>query len=280
MDHGLKARARVVALDWSGRRTGAERSIWLAEVRTGGIDERGSELVRLEDGRTRDQIADHLVELAGEDGDLVVGLDFSFSLPAWFLQARGWSSAAELWDVATDESEDWLRDVRPPFWGTRGHRRPRLPEGGLRATERSIAVGGITPKSTFQVSGAGSVGAGSLRGFPVLARLRAAGFSVWPFDDAVPPVLFEVWPRLLTGPVVKSCPDARACYVDEHLPDLDPELRSRAVRSDDAFDAAVSAVVMARHVHDLLSRRRATDERTRFEGAVWCPSEVLYPSLA
>jgi len=259
----VSAAARVVAVDWSGRRSGAARSIWLAEVRDGHV-------ARLEDGRTRDAVADHLVALAADGDPLVVGLDFSFSLPAWFLRLRGYTWAPELWDAATDEAETWLADVAPPFWGTRGRPRPDLP-AHLRATEARLAVGSITPKSTFQVSGAGSVGAGSLRGFPVLHRLRTAGFAVWPFDDASVPVLFEIWPRLLTGPVVKTSADARARYLSDHDVDLPPVLRDRAVASDDAFDAVVSALVMARHVDDLFARRAVDDGTTRLEGEVWCP---------
>ena len=48
--------------------------------------------------------------------------------------------------------------------------------------ERAARVRGIAPKSVFQIGGAGSVGTASLRGMPVLQRLREAGFAVWPFD--------------------------------------------------------------------------------------------------
>jgi hypothetical protein len=182
---------RVLAIDWSGRVSGERSHIWIAEACDG-------ELTRLEAGRTRREIAAHLVELAADDPELVVGIDFSFSLPAWFLRDRGLTAAPELWAVADEEGERWLTDGAPPFWGLPGSTRPALAEH-LRLTEASIAaVGGIRPKSTFQISGAGSVGAGSVRGFPVLASLRRAGFSVWPFDDARPPVVVEVWPRLLT----------------------------------------------------------------------------------
>ena len=69
---------RIVAVDWSGRVAGERQAIWLAEVVDGA-------LARLESGRTREEIAAHLVELAGEDAELVVGLDFAFSLPRWYL---------------------------------------------------------------------------------------------------------------------------------------------------------------------------------------------------
>jgi hypothetical protein len=267
---------RVVAVDWSGRRRGERRSIWLAEVHDGTV-------TRVEDGRSREEIVEHLLahtgELASSDaagrGDgLVVGFDFSFSLPAWFLRERGYASACELWDAAAHEAETWLTDLTPPFWGRRGCPRPDV-ASHLRETEAAVgSVHGIRPKSTFQVSGAGSVGAGSLRGFPALARLRAHGFSVWPFDDAVLPAVFEVWPRLLTGPVVKSDRDARTRYLDERFPELPAHARDPAVASDDAFDALVSALVMARHVDELCSAARRDDAVTRLEGAIWEPGRA------
>ncbi|HEX5587639.1 MAG TPA: hypothetical protein VFZ17_10040 [Acidimicrobiia bacterium] len=254
---------RVLAIDWSGRVVGERRHIWLAEAHR-------DTLVRLEAGRSRAEVAAHLVELAAAEPELVVGIDFSFSLPAWFLVERHLASAPDLWRLAATDGERWLTDGAPPFWGLPGTTRPTLPEH-LRVTEASIAVGGIRPKSTFQISGAGSVGAGSIRGFPVLHTLRDAGFSVWPFDDACPPVVVEVWPRLLTGPVVKTDGAARASYLDDRFPMLDRALRDLAVGSDDAFDAAVSALVMAEHVDALVGRPATEDPTTRREGWVWCP---------
>ena len=217
---------RVLSVDWSGRRHGERRAIWLAEVRDGAV-------TRVEDGRSRDEIADHLSTLADDDPALVVGMDFSFSLPAWFLAERGYSSGARAVGRrrAARRGVDHLR--RAAVLGAAGCPRPELPEH-FRATEASIAasmasVGGIRPKSTFQVSGAGSVGAGSLRGFPVLAQLRAHGFSVWPFDDAAPPAVFEIWPRLLTGPVVKTSLRSRGQrYLDERYPALPESPRADA----------------------------------------------------
>ena len=164
------------------------------------------------------------------------------------------------------------RECAPPFWGRPGTRKPELAEH-FRATELAVgSVAGIRPKSTFQVSGAGSVGAGSIRGFPVLARLRAAGFSVWPFDTAVAPVVVEIWPRLLTGPVVKRDAAARAAHLSVNFPSLAGDLRDRAISSEDAFDAAVSALVMARHRAAICALPARTDRVTQLEGATWQPS--------
>ncbi len=73
---------RIIAIDWSGARQNAGKTIWLAEARDG-------RLARLENGRDREAIADHLIAEARRDPALVVGFDFAFSLPAWFLDGRG-----------------------------------------------------------------------------------------------------------------------------------------------------------------------------------------------
>lgn len=65
---------RVIAVDWSGAVTGAKSKIWLAEVRDG-------RLTRLEPGRDRDEIVEHLIAEATRDSDLVVGLDFALLFP-------------------------------------------------------------------------------------------------------------------------------------------------------------------------------------------------------
>ncbi len=255
----------VVAVDWSGRRTGERRHLWLAEA------DRGA-LVRLVAGRARAEVIDELVARASDRPGVVVGFDFSFSLPAWFLDACGYERARDLWDAAALDGEQWLQECAPPFWGMPGRRRPDLP-GHLRRTEAEVAaVGGIRPKSSFQIGGAGSVGTGSLRGFPALARLQDSGYSIWPFDaPPTAPVAVEIWPRTFTGAVVKSDATARAAHLDAHLPGLEGHLRDQAVGSEDAFDAAVSAVVMSRHEASLRALPEHSEPEYRREGCVWAP---------
>src|SRR5688500_2001135 len=101
---------RTIAIDWSGAAARASKSLWLAEV----VDDR---LVRLENGRDRSEIASHLVAEAARGPDLIVGLDFAFSLPAWFLEDSRVSSAPELWEILVRDGERWLSECAPPFWG-------------------------------------------------------------------------------------------------------------------------------------------------------------------
>lgn len=138
----------------------------------------------------------------------LAGLDFGFSVPAWYAGARGWRSAAEVWAAAGDDGERWLAECAPPFWGRPGHPRPHDVDAGLRQTERAWSML-QRPKSVFQVGGAGSVGTGSIRGMPMLLSLRQAGWAVWPFDARGDHTLVEIYPRLFTGRVIKRSAEAR-----------------------------------------------------------------------
>lgn len=256
--------ARVIAIDWSGAMTGAAKKIWLAEVADG-------RLVRLESGRDREAVADHLIGHARAHPPAVIGLDFAFSLPAWFLAERGWTSAHELWAAADREADLWLAAAEPPFWGKPGKPKPTLIEH-FRQTERDApATLGIGPKSVFQIGGAGAVGTGSLRGMRLLQRLHEAGFSIWPFDPPGWPRVVEIYARLLTGPVVKTNADARREYLARRYPNLDRDLAGVAASGEDAFDAAVSALVMAANQPRLVDLPPAADGTARLEGLIWHP---------
>ena len=256
---------RLIAIDWSGDRGGAHRKIWLAEAAAGN-------LVRLESGRDRQEIAEHLIAEAERTPGLVVGLDFAFSLPEWFLHERGLAGAKDLWALVDREGEQWLAACQPPFWGRPGRGRPHVP-AEYRSTDRAVpATAGIRPKSVFQIGGAGAVGTGSLRGMPVLHRLNRAGFSVWPFDPPGRPQVVEIYPRVLTGPVNKSDPAGRAAYLAERYPQLGAGVLASAISSEDAFDAAVSALVMSGHERDLMTLPAVADHRSLLEGLIWHPA--------
>jgi hypothetical protein len=223
---------RILAVDWSGARTGERRAIWLAEAVAGVV-------VRLECGRSREELVSHLLDEAARDPELVVGLDFAFSLPEWFLRARDVHDAWNAWALVSREAEAWLADPKPPFWRVR-----RPPGQGFRRTE--LECGG-RPKSVFQLVGAGQVGTGSLRGIPYLPRLRER-FAIWPFDPASLPLVVEIYPTLYRP--------AAGDYPNEH-----------------ARDAAVSALAMSRWPGDW--RRLPRDAAYSLEGRIWHAGTVL-----
>ncbi len=254
-----------MAIDWSGAASGSERRIWLAEVAQG-------RLVRLECGRTRAQVLHLLAERAAANPELAVGIDFAFAFPAWFARELGAGDAREVWSAVAARGEDWLARCPAPFFGRTGRRRPpHDPERPLwRRTElEHLPVRGIAPKSVFQIGGAGAVGTGSLRGMPGLAELARAGFSIWPFDAARAPFVAEIYPRWFTGPLAKRSRPARALHLASHPLPADAELVARAEASEDAFDAALSALALdgARAPDD----PRELDALFRIEGRIWRP---------
>lgn len=223
----------VIAADWSGALRAEARTLRVATVAHG--------TVRAVAAASREQAGDVLLDAAGTDPSLVAGLDFSFSMPGWWLDACGITEVGHLWDDA-DRLEGWLQRCAPPFWGRPGRPRPTLAGDPLRLTERS-APG--NPGSVFQIGGAGAVGTASLRGMPTLARLRAAGFSVWPFDPWRPPVVLEVWPRLAIGGLVKTRAAERDGWARRHGERLARPAADAVRRSPDALDAAAAALWLA-----------------------------------
>jgi hypothetical protein len=296
---------QVVAVDWSGDKgPGQRKKIWAGFW----TDETGK--VRLEGGRSRDELIDWLIELARETPRMVVGVDCCFSFPAWFLEEHGCGTVVEFWrHVAAGHGERWLarecEDAR--FWGVAGRlrsgKRPvefsgegvrrmmretdfenkiaQRAEGGDK--ERAAKMFGITPKSPFQIGGSGSVGTGSLRAIPFLLRLREAGFRVWPFDGAClsgtepKPLLVEMYTRLLTGPVAKSNEGARRAYLrakrkgDTAYTGLTRRVMEKALGSEDAFDALVCCLEMVRWRGEFAGLRATGDAVLRLEGITWRP---------
>jgi len=253
----------AIAVDWSGAKR-CSGKIWIAHVSRGQVH-------RLEPAKSREEAIDWLLRSLQENPQTVAGLDFAFSFPAWFLRERSLKNAFELWDTAARDGEKWLQECQPPFWGRPGKPRPKI-VGDYRRTElRLSSVGGIRPKSVFQIGGAGAVGTGSIRGMPFLSSMRRGGCAIWPFDDPRDPPVVEIYPRILTGPVVKNSQEHRSAFL-KRWPLLATDIISRAVASEDAFDALVSALVMDAHIDEMRSLE-AGDDLSRLEGEIWVPTE-------
>lgn len=263
-------------VDWSGAGSGHARRLWVADVQDG-------RLVSLRNGRTRASVTAELVDTtvrAGADGQRVlVGLDFSFGFPAWYLDARGWGSSVDAWAAFTPSVVDAVLAAPTfPFWGRAPTRtRPlALREPGntppTRATERSLRAI-ARPFSVFQLVGAGAVGVGTLRGMATLAALHEAGACVWPFAaDAGGPgvVVAEVWPRLAALDVIKSNAASRrealhaiAAVVQCARADL-----AAAADSDDAFDALAAAAWSWHHRAELVRLPEDSTPEERREGRI------------
>ncbi len=298
---------RLIAIDWSGRIdvSGQRRHIWAGIWTNTG----SKPTLQLEAGRTRDEVADWLIELAKKTPRMVVSIDCCFSFPAWFLAEHGCTTVFEFWQKAANglaeqwlarECEDVARDER--FWG-KPHKRPAQFCGAgyrnmFRSTDydnkiaqfeaggdpaRAAKMAGITPKSPFQVGGSGSVGTGSLRAMPFLLRLHDAGFRVWPYESAsaTRPLLVEMYTRLMTGPVAKSNPLARKQYLqyrrktDPLYSGISRTVMHKAEASEDAFDALVSTLEMVRHRSEFPRLRLTYDPTLRLEGITWRPGVTV-----
>ncbi len=101
-----------------------------------------------------------------------------------------------------------------------------------------------------------------------LHRIADAGFRTWPFDPSGLPLVVEIFPRVLTGPVRKNRPVER----ERHLATvpMPSQLRRLAAVSEDAFDAAVSAAVMAARTDELRAPPAAPGYE--LQGRIWQPS--------
>jgi len=228
-----------IAVDWSGALSGAAARIWIARASAGA-------LTSVIAPGSRQAVRDFLLARRRDDAPALVGLDFAFGLPLWYVEANGWPSIDAVWRAARDDGESWLRDCPPPFWGKPGVRRPHDAADGLRNTDMLSSP--IAPKSVFQIGGAGSVGTGSVRGMPMLHELRQAGWAIWPFDAQSSHTIAEIYPRVFTGPVVKKQQAARAAWLARHGDEgISARDMQTMIGSEDAFDAGASALVLMRH---------------------------------
>jgi hypothetical protein len=254
---------QAIAVDWSGNAR-TSRGIGLARAE-------GGRLLELCTGLSRHGTIEAVIAHAARDPELVVGLDFAFSTPAWWLRRLGLDSAPGLWELAATDGERWLAECEPPFWGRPGRPRPVLEEHFRLAEQRVGPVAGIRPKSVFQIGGAGAVGTGSIRGMPWLSTLRSSGLAIWPFDEVAWPLVVEIWPRLFTGPVVKRSAERRRAHLGTLARAIPAALLEPAAASEDAFDAAVSALSLDASSDELASLRRPSDPRLLVEGDIFAP---------
>lgn len=262
MPSGRIVSVRVLAIDWSGKRKRAEEFLWLADVREGN-------LVDLRNGLTREQLVTRLVDIGEEEPRTVVGLDFAFSFPRWWCDEQGWTSGPEVWGAMAEHGESLLAACEEPLWGRPSRPNPHAADRLYRRTDHEGGVG--SAKSVFQIGGAGAVGTGSIRGMPHLLTLAHHGFSVWPFSDDGWPRVVEIYPRALTRRVRKSSWTARHTFLHKRFPEQAPELLERAAGSEDAFDAAVSALVMGAHDIQLQKLTQTSDRDYAIEGKIWRP---------
>ncbi len=82
---------RILAFDWSGA-NGRLTGLWLAQAE-------GPGLSRLEPIESRERAEREILDACDSDPDTVVGLDFCFSMPEWFVRQCGAASGPAFWNV-------------------------------------------------------------------------------------------------------------------------------------------------------------------------------------
>jgi hypothetical protein len=106
-----------------------------------------------------------------------------------------------------------------------------------------------------------------------LWELAERDLSIWPFTAMGWPRVLEIYPRaLLRRPVNKSRWTERIEYLQLEFQRQDAGLLERAAGSEDAFDAAVSALVMAEHHRQLAALTPTSDPDFIIEGQIWRPA--------
>jgi len=310
---------RVAILDWSaaGKPARGKDSIWLA------LDGEAPENLP-----TRAQAEARLIGLIEEAlaaGDrLLLGADFAFGYPQGFAATVA-GGPLHLWDwladkhADTDRNESNYRDVAAslnaqfpgegPFWGN-GRKvqisglprlKPDLPVGLAqhRLTEAAAASPGAAPKSVWQLAGAGAVGAQTLTGLPMLARLRrrfAGTLSVWPFEPPAQITLAEVYPSMLADAVRLAAansdlpPDAHQVrLLAQALARLDKDMRARLLDRQPLPGAALvegwilgaleQALLRAALSAHLTPPRLRNDCFAMPQGVAWVPVDAALVKL-
>lgn len=230
---------RVAILDWSaaGKPKTGKDSIWLCVT-----DENGAHADNIPTRLEAESALSQLIEDSLNTGKrLLLGVDFALSAPKGFTdRLTGTSNPFAFWsylrariiegpnnytnyrEVAAEMNASF--DGDGPFWGNTTKQniqglprtKPPLPKGieTYRRTEVVARHEGAMPKTLWQLAGAGAVGAQSLTGIAMLARLKAVHpkIKVWPFEIPDQITLAEVYPSLIASEV-------RAATTKDCVPD-------------------------------------------------------------
>lgn len=205
--------SRFACIDWSGQAVARPKGIAIAECISG---PEAPGLVRPSDGWSRAAVLDWLLSYAEAECDMLIGIDFSSSMPfidrgAFF---PGWraspADARSLWALVErlcgDEPHLSASSFADHAEAGRHYRRMKgraavvgdafeAGIGRLRVVESLCRSGGHGPAiSSFNLIGAAQVGKSSLTGMRLLHHLDGR-VPIWPFDPipARGPLIVEIY---------------------------------------------------------------------------------------
>jgi hypothetical protein len=262
---------RVIGIDWSGAGAAQGQEIYVAEA-TAQDPPRVLSVVRAADRAAVEAFLRgnplrlskawsgwQAPELLAAAEMALVGLDFAFGFPRHFSlpgagTAWSWESLAA-WCAGLEGDKHLVQALRAKPEAAKQFRLGSADSGAvmhLRITEKELQGLGKRPASVFNLVGAQQVGAGSIRGIPVLARLRQnRTAAVWPFDEPASRqvTIVEVFPRLwLTAGLGKQHPTRRIEQLRVWKKAgirFEKDTGLVAVASADAMDAVAAAIGLA-----------------------------------
>ena len=258
--------AKTACIDWSGAVGERPHGLAVAMIEHG----RAPKLVNPDHRWSRREILQWLVKLAGEEADILIGLDLSFGFP--FLDQNSYfpqwydspPSARKLWRLVDEICQD------DPHYGASNfvkhteakrhfcHGRGDVGDlftagiGRLRAVEHhQRKTGQGNSWSCFNLVGAGQVGKSSLTGMRILHQLSGR-VPIWPFDP-IPergPLIVEIYTSIAARaaglPKGRSKTHDRA-GLEAALGALSAPVPEKLLRYDDhATDAVITAAWLTR----------------------------------
>tara|TARA_B100001939_G_scaffold348128_1_gene372994 strand:+ start:20043 stop:20957 length:915 start_codon:yes stop_codon:yes gene_type:complete len=197
-DKVMKENTTFVAIDWSGSRGQRHRSI--AVARCGAGTTAPHIVLPVEKrGWSRRAVLDWILALEKAGEEVLIGFDFSFSLPFLDYGAylpglrQGPEDVAALWrfveEICADAPDYYAGNMAAhpvlcTYFHRPGHRGDRY-ERRLRQTEiATLAQGAGRAESVFHLIGPSQVGLGSFAGMRMLRALkrRCPEIAIWPWD--------------------------------------------------------------------------------------------------
>ena len=274
--------ARCVAVDWSGRanESGQLANIWVAEAVR-------NDLIRLRSGLTRDEVTEWLVELVRAGEPVIIGLDFAFSFPQWYLEHRQLGGGTRALGPSRTRGRGVAERQYLSLLGPAGQvqENPGMtcgddPNSGKQT--KTDRVFDQCPFSRFMEGEQSAQGpSAACRHSP---RLRDAGAAIWPFNDANPgrATVVEIYPRLFYGMRLTNNGSVqgrnhRANFLEERYPHLGQHWKDAMTGNDNAFDAGVSALAMSQHAGELCRLQGAAEPPYSVEGDIWPPRNLVNP---